>query len=134
MARLAQAGLVSLWVGGKPVPAGRPRVSKYGVYYPKTYTAWNKESWKDFDQLTGVPTDKPIALLIEVLCPTLKASKYTMPIGDVDNFIKGPMDQLTKTQRAWIDDRQVVALTVVKRFIEPDEEPGFQLHWCELEG
>lgn len=134
MGRLAKAGLLSLWIGGKPVPAGRPRVSKFGTYYPKSYTAWLKESWAYVDKLETVVTDSPIALMIEAVCPTVKTSKFSMPMGDVDNFVKGPMDLLTKSQRAWIDDRQVVLLTVTKRYAGPDEEPGFNIWWCPVEG
>jgi len=92
------------------------------------------DSWKYVSDLDSVPTDKNIALLVECVCPPLKTSKATAPMGDVDNFAKGPMDLLTKTQRVWMDDRQVVFLSVAKRFAEPDEEPGFRVYWCELEG
>src|SRR5690606_13238815 len=92
MKRLATAGLFSLFIGGKPVPAGRPRVARWGVYYPKTYTKWMTDSWKYVSDLDSVPTGKNIALLVECVCPPLKTSKATAPMGDVDNFANGPMD------------------------------------------
>ena len=48
--------MLSLWIGGQPVPASRPRVSKFGVYYSKTYNRWINDSWKyveDFDAEFG---------------------------------------------------------------------------------
>ena len=29
-----------------PVPASRPRVSKWGTYYPKRYATWKKDALK----------------------------------------------------------------------------------------
>jgi Holliday junction resolvase RusA-like endonuclease len=132
MGRLASAGLSYLHIGGKPVPAGRPRVSRWGTYYPKTYSRWLKESWKYAQTVKDVPTDRPVALLIEVVAEPLKASKFDTPMGDADNFAKGPMDLLTKTKAVWNDDRQVVFLTIVKRFAEPGDKIGFHIWWCEI--
>lgn len=134
MERLAQAGLLYLWIGGKPVPAGRPKVGRWGTYYPAPYTRWIKASKDYVDSLSGVPTDKPIAVLIDIICPPLKTSKNPAPMGDVDNFAKGPLDLLTKSQKAWLDDRQVMFLATAKRFAVGDEEPGFSIWWCQLEG
>ncbi len=126
------AGLSSLWIGGKPVPAGRPRVTRWGTYYPPSYTKWIKESGHFISDLEAVPMDKPVALLVEVLAVRPKTTKFDTPQGDVDNFAKGPMDLLTKSHKAWLDDRQVVFLTVTKRWVDAGEEPGFQLWWCEV--
>lgn len=132
MKGLAVAGLFSLWIGGKPVPAGRPRVTRWGTYYPKSYTDWIKQSGKYVTALEAVPLDKPVALLVEVITTRPKTTKHNAPQGDVDNFAKGPMDLLTKSEKAWLDDRQIVFLTVVKRYAADGEEPGFQLFWCEV--
>lgn len=132
MKGLAAAGLFSFWIGGKPVPAGRPRVTRWGTYYPKTYTNWIKDSAPFVSRLDAAPTDRPIALIIEAILPKPKSSKFDTPMGDVDNYAKGPMDLLTKAQKAWVDDRQVVFLAIAKRFAEEGEEPGFQLFWCEV--
>lgn len=134
MEGLAKAGLFNLWIGGKPVPAGRPRVSKWGVYYAPAYTRWVKESWQYVSDLDTVPTDRPIAVLIEIICPAPKTTKSCAPMGDVDNFSKGPLDLLTKTERVWLDDRQVTFLATAKRWASGTEEVGFKLWWCELEG
>lgn len=138
MERLASAGLSTLWLGGKPVPAGRPRVGKFGTYYAKPYQDWMKVNARVVSSLDYVPTDRPIALLVEVLCIPPKKTEHCAPMGDVDNFAKGPMDLLTKLTKdhgkgPWKDDRQIVSLVTVKRWIGPDEEPGFRLHWCVID-
>ena len=134
MERLALDGLSYLHIGGKPVPAGRPKVSRWGVYYPKSYENWKKDAWEYVDTLEGVPTDKQVALMIEVVAPPMKSSKYTTPMGDADNLCKGPMDLMTDSERVWLDDRQVVLLIVSKRFTTGEEDPiGFHVWWCEVE-
>lgn len=132
MQRAASAALLAFWIGGKPVPAGRPRVSKWGTYYPKSYTTWIKASTPYVEALVPVPTDRPIALMIEVLCPRPKKTDHAAPMGDVDNFAKGPMDLITKLGKAWVDDRQIVFLATAKRWVEEGEEPGFLINWCEV--
>ncbi len=129
---LASAGLFSLWIGGKPVPAGRPRVTRWGTYYPKSYTTWIKSAQPFIEAMPTVPLKGNVALLVQVNCPAPKKTDHTAPMGDVDNFAKGPMDLITKLGKSWVDDRQIVSLTVVKRWVEKGEEPGFQLHWCEV--
>lgn len=129
---LARAGLFSLWIAGKPVPAGRPRVTRWGTYYPKSYTNWIKAASPAVEAMPVVPLKGNVALLVEVNCERPKKTDHTAPMGDVDNFAKGPMDLITKLGKSWLDDRQIVSLTVVKRWIEQGEEPGFQLHWCEV--
>lgn len=132
MKGLAVAGLFSVWIGGKPVPAGRPRVSKWGTYYPKSYTRWMKESWQYVDAIEALPTDQPIAVLIETICPVPQKTEKTAPMGDVDNYSKGPLDLLTKTEKVWEDDRQIVFLAIAKRWADPGEEPGFKVWWCQI--
>ncbi len=51
----------------------------------------------------------------------------------MDNFSKGPLDLLTKTESVWNDDRQIVFLATAKRFAEEGEEPGFKIWWCEID-
>lgn len=139
MKGLANAGLFSLWMGGKPVPAGRPRVGRWGTYYPKTYQTWMAANWRHVESIDTVPTEGPVAVMVEVITQTPKSAQVA-PMGDVDNFAKGPLDLITKKAKEskflegiWKDDRQITFLAVAKRFAAKDEEPGFKVWWCELE-
>lgn len=133
MGRLAQAGLLSLHIGGKPVPASRPKVSRWGTYYSPTYKRWMAESQEYIRYLDEAPTDKPLAVFIEVVCPAPKQSKFNTPMGDVDNFMKGPLDLLTKSGKTWGDDRQIVFVACSKRWAKDEnDEIGFHIRWCEV--
>lgn len=99
-----------------PVPASRPRVSRFGTYYGKRYKAW----------LTAAPAQLPrrlprfsgpVHVEVYVACARPKKTKLTHPRGDCDNFAKGPLDALTKAG-VWNDDGQVVRLLVEKRWAD----------------
>lgn len=134
MEGLARAGLFSLWLAGKPVTATRPRFTKKGfAYTAPAYRGWQQLHMKSVETMDAVQTDRPIALLIEVGIKRPKTTGHTAPMGDLDNLAKGPMDLITKGGRAWKDDRQIVFLTTVKRWVDDDADVGFRLFWCELE-
>lgn len=114
---------VALLAGLCPVPAARPRVSKWGTYYPATYTKWQAAA-KAALTVEGARIEGPVALYLEHVVTKARTSKRTYPHGDIDNFDKGPMDVLTKDTRVWDDDDQVVLTVAHKRYAEPGEEPG----------
>ncbi len=122
------------FMGVEPVPASRPRVSKWGTYYAATYKNWLKAAglaiakWNPGRVATG-----PLVLVMEVICTKARTSKLTFPRGDIDNFAKGPLDVITKSEKVWSDDNQVVGLIAFKRFAEPGEEPGTRIEILELE-
>lgn len=130
--------MLSLWIGGQPVPASRPRVSRFGTYYSKTYSRWIKDSWQYVDSFDAVPTDRPVIVMVECIFEKAKTSKLDYPNPDLDNLEKGPLDQINKlhktdpTKGIWEDDRQCVFLVGAKRFAEPGEEPGFRIWYTEL--
>jgi Holliday junction resolvase RusA-like endonuclease len=133
MKGLASAGLFSLWIGGKPITASRPRVTKQGwAYYAPAYKKWMAETTPVVEALRPAQLTGPVALLVEVFVPRPKKTEHVAPMGDLDNYAKGPMDLLTKLQRAWVDDRQIVFLTVVKSWVDEEAETGFLLNWCEV--
>lgn len=107
-----------------PVPAARPRVGRWGTYYPKRYAEWKAKA--EAEALTFEQADKDGLRIIMLDCVIEKprTSKLDTPNGDVDNFAKGPMDALNKAAKAWHDDKQVMGLLAFKRFAEKGEAPG----------
>lgn len=132
------AAMLSLHIGGQPVPASRPRVGRWGTYYSKTYSRWLRESWQYVEGWEGLPSDRPIIVMVDAVFKKPKTSKLDFPHPDTDNLVKGPMDQINKLPAAtskgvWEDDKQVVLLVGAKRWAEDGEEPGFHVYFTELE-
>ena len=107
-----------------PVPASRPRVTRSGhVYYPKRYTAFRKEAesvvpvtLRDEQVLDG-----PLLVRVTFRVQRPKKTSLLFPRGDTDNYVKAVLDALNG--HAYVDDNQVIRLTAVKCWAEPDE-PG----------
>lgn len=102
------------------------------AFIAKPYREWVTAHTPEVKRLDAVPTDRPIALMIETVTERPKTTKFTTPMGDVDNFAKGPMDLLTKLGKGWLDDRQIVFLVSTKRWAEDGEQLGFSLTWTEV--
>jgi Holliday junction resolvase RusA-like endonuclease len=130
---VATAAALSFSLALEPVPASRPRVGKWGVYYSKGYAGWMKKAQPLADKFDGPLIEGPIFVVIEQVCERPKTSKRDYPRGDVDNFAKGPLDIFTKTEKFWKDDDQVVGLSVFKRFAEEGEQPRTDVWWFPLE-
>jgi Holliday junction resolvase RusA-like endonuclease len=125
--------LVGLPLLLNPVPASRPRVTRWGVYYTATYTTWRKAALPLAEKYIGPKHEGPLAVFVENIVEKPKTSKLSFPKGDVDNYAKGPLDIINDTERAWVDDKQIVFLAVTKRFAEPGEQPRTELHWFPLD-
>lgn len=106
-----------------PVPASRPRVTRWGTHYGKTYERFRREGMGIADGLPEGRVEGPAIMYVEHVVKRPKTSKRDYPQGDVDNYTKSTLDLLTKAGRAYSDDDQVVALVAVKRFAEEGEEP-----------
>lgn len=118
---MAISEALHLVIGLDPVPAARPRVSKWGTYYPATYKNWKKDALGFLPQDLA-PLKGPLAVILEVICKRPKKPTSTVPSGDVDNYAKAALDAVNDA-KLWGDDKQVVALTVSKRYAEPGEQP-----------
>lgn len=105
-----------------PVPASRPKVPRRGKpYYLPTYAAW-REGAAAFLPTTHEPLTGPLAVFLDVACKRPKKPSKPMPRGDADNYAKAALDAITSAG-IWVDDVQVVELTVRKRYAEPGETP-----------
>jgi len=125
--------LASLVLPFDPVPASRPRVTKWGTYYGITYKVWKQRAaayLRNRSVVTGrgIPLATPLMVVVESIIKKPKTSKARYPKGDVDNYAKGPLDAITKTGEYWEDDRQVVCLLSSKRFAAKDEQPRTEVH------
>lgn len=104
-----------------PVPASRPKVSKFGTYYTATYAKYRKEAHTWASKRIWHPTSRRLIVSCEFVCLRPRTSKLDDPKGDVDNYVKAALDVLN--ERAWEDDKQIIWLLASKRFAEPNEEP-----------
>lgn len=108
-----------------PVPAARPRVSKWGTYYPKTYRTWRLDTEASLARFERPVTTVQCAVYatVYVVCKRPKKLTREWPRGDSDNYAKAVLDAITRSGLVWKDDDQVVLHTAGKRYAEPGEEP-----------
>ena len=122
----------ALWLAVEPVPASRPRVTRWGVYYGKRYTAFRKEVSEILgrtDLPKGLPLAGPLKVYATFIIPKPKATKRLWPNGDLDNYLK-TLDSFNGV--LWKDDDQIIEFEAEKRFISGPiraglNEPGIQL-------
>lgn len=120
-------------IPGKPIPASRPRVSRWGTYYGKTYDNWRKLAASVIESRFE-PATGPLAVLTIVVLPKAKSSKLDYPRGDIDNYEKAVWDSVTNNRAVWQDDNQIVCSTTLKAFESGDyPEAGVYLTIYELE-
>lgn len=108
---------VTIFVPHKPVPKGRPRMTRRGrVFTPKRTAdaeALVAEAWGDRKKFVGSVGVSMLlgsdGTLITVYPHTSQPQKLR---GDIDNYVKTIMDGLNG--KAWDDDKQVTYLTAEK--------------------
>ena len=115
-----------------PVPASRPRVTRWGTYHLKRYSTWMKQvalhlPVGDEPVFTG-----PVAVYCEFVVRKPKTTKLSMPRADNDNLEKATYDAITKCMCVWKDDNQIQMNLSVKRFTNPKEEPHTEVHIVPL--
>ena len=108
--------MLRLTVPITPVPASRPRVTRWGTYYGKRYKEWLKNAAELLGTCTGTPIDQPVRAELLFAIPRSKTGKLTVPTGDGDNYEKAILDVIQHTGHL-MDDRSITTLTWKKRFI-----------------
>jgi Holliday junction resolvase RusA-like endonuclease len=105
-----------------PVPASRPRVTRWGVYYGKKYTTWKKFMEENLPR--GIlDAEQDLLVVVTHIIQKPRTSKLSIPNGDIDNYDKAALDAVTHAKGYWKDDRQIEILLGWKRFAESDEIP-----------
>lgn len=107
-----------------PVPAARPRVAKWGTYYPKSYEKFRKEADAALRPYqVDAPYDGPVILMVTFICSRPKNPSNPYPRGDIDNYEKAFYDAITKAQCVWKDDAQITHVDAAKRYAAAGETP-----------
>lgn len=110
-----------------PTPASRPRVSKWGTYYGKTYRAYRELADKAIPKSRQPAFTGNLRATIEFVCHKPKTTKRQCPVGDIDNHMKAVLDAITGKKGTvkgyWNDDDQITEVTALKRWVYPGETP-----------
>jgi Holliday junction resolvase RusA-like endonuclease len=113
----------------EPVPASRPRVSRWGTYYGKRYEKFRRDMREVLRTIELEPLDGELVATLEFLVSPPKTTKRSHPRGDIDNYIKGPLDSMTHHGGFWRDDDQIVKITATKRFTHEGETNGIKFSY-----
>lgn len=118
---------LDVWAQIEPVPASRPRVTRWGTYYGKRYANFRKEFAGILGQ-TDLPKDLPLRgrlkAIVSFFVSKPKTSKRSWPVGDLDNYLK-TLDVFNGV--LWADDDQICEFDADKRFVGSDE-PGILIY------
>ena len=108
-----------------PLPAPRPRFSKFGTYNPKRYTDY-KKAVALLAKRVFKPTLKPVKLVVYFYMPIPKSwskkkrleavGQYHIKKPDSDNLLKTVKDALNGI--AYKDDSQVAVTVTYKIYAE----------------
>jgi Holliday junction resolvase RusA-like endonuclease len=98
-------------------------VGKWGVYYARNYALWMQQANALLMPLPPHLSEETMYVSVSHVCKRPKTTKLPHPNGDVDNYLKGTLDAITKAQLVWHDDKQIKTVFADKRFVTGSEEP-----------
>jgi len=120
-----------------PVPAARPRVSRFSTYYPKKYTRFKKEMEALTSELDSTPCENLVCVSLKFKIKTPQSwskkkrlereNTYCNNNSDIDNYVKAMLDSLNGVY--FIDDRQVVEVFASKKY---SNEPRILFKMMEM--
>jgi len=115
--------LLLLDVPCEPVPCPRPRVSKFGSYYPPRYRNWKRDFTAEVARIAPLvvgaafPLRGALSISIDIFCTKPRTSKLDYPKPDLDNYVKGVLDSCNRI--LWDDDSQIIQLQARKAWGSP---------------
>jgi len=118
-------GVREVYLPLAPVPAARPRISRWGTYYPKTYSTWMKDAAALLAPHAAnfAAWECPVFVMVTSSVKRPANPANNMPHPDVDNYAKAALDAVQKCGFLIKDDKQVQVLLSSKRFTVGDEAP-----------
>ena len=121
-----------------PVPAARPRVSRWSTYYPKKYTQFKKDMEALTGEISTTPCENLVCVSLEFMIKIPKSwskkkrleseNTYCNNNSDIDNYIKAILDSLNGV--FFIDDKQVVEIFAIKKY---SNEPRILFKMMEMD-
>lgn len=110
----------------EPVPASRPRVTRWGVYYQKTYEQFRNDMKNLMLQIKKTLYAEPLKLDVTffIKIPTSLSKKkrdglngkYCVSKMDLDNLEKAIYDSMNG--HVYVDDKQIVEHTTRKIWVK----------------
>lgn len=113
-------------INKEPIACPRPRITRFGSYYPKKY-----QDYKDYLKyyLTSLNLEKfenkPLYLKIvfNIKIPESFSKKkklelngtYVIKKPDIDNYLKSVMDGMNDI--IYKDDSQIVSINIIKKYV-----------------
>ena len=117
-----------------PVPASRPRVTRFSTYFPKKYTQFRKQFAELLDDITTQTNDGLLSVNLDFYVQIPKSwsknktkemeGRYCSNNADLDNYCKAVLDGLEG--RYYENDKQVVMIRA-RKFYSKDARIEFEL-------
>lgn len=109
---------------GKPATKQRPRMTRRGrVYTPEATTLAENAIRSDYERAGGPTYEGPVRVMVEyrkegqiiTVTEVEDFANQSKLRGDLDNYLKLTLDGLQGEGGAFLNDRQVVSITAIRR-------------------
>lgn len=117
----------------KPVPASRPRVTRWGTYYLKTYKTYKDAAHEAIPVCSEATLMGELGATVEFICYHPKTTTMVSPRGDIDNHLKSIFDAIVgvkatkkagcKLKKYIGDDELISHVDARMRYAIKGEEP-----------
>jgi Holliday junction resolvase RusA-like endonuclease len=121
-----------------PVPASRPRVTRWSTYFPKRYTQFKEDMSIALNDVRFIPYERLVYAKFDFFIPMPKSwskkkrkfknGRFCDNNADLDNYCKAILDCLNGVY--YNDDKQVVMMRARKYY---SETPRIKCTITELE-